>query len=171
MKKHWSGLQTLEKTGRCQLPLRWCWVTPKSFFQKMLFWSSSDCCCLRQFVKATLAYHDTWGECIEISGGEARESCRTYWKKNADDMWKYSLLKREWHGLTSRVSKLDQHLYFDSRCLRTSETVIEQDLKRTRMSLSRTIHIHHLCKVTCHKWQHSASRQSTGVVLYKTCME
>ena len=92
-------------------------------------------------------------------------------EKNADDMWKYSLLKREWHGLTSRVSKLDQHLYFDSRCLRTSETVIEQDLKRTRMSLSRTIHIHHLCKVTCHKWQHSASRQSTGVVLYKTCME
>lgn len=36
-----------------------------------------------------------------------------------------SLLKREWHGLTSSVSKLDEHLYFDSQCLRTSEIVIE----------------------------------------------
>ena len=141
----WSGLETLE-TGHCHSPLRWCWVTPKSFFQKMLSWSSSDCYCLRQFVKATRAYRDTWGEYIEIkSGREARESFRIYWKKGwwhvavwfLDVSWCF--LKREWHGLTSSVSRLDEHLYFASRCLRTSKIMIEQDLERTRMGLSHTI--------------------------------
>ena len=59
--------------------------------------------------------------------GEAREPFRYFGKTlmtcGSIVCWKRSDM--DW-----RASKLEEYLYFDSRCLRTSEIVKEQDLKR-----------------------------------------
>lgn len=41
---------------------RSCFGIPKRFWLKIPSWSSSNCCWLRLFPKATLVYRDPWGE-------------------------------------------------------------------------------------------------------------
>ena len=143
MKTHWSDWKQAfdnSRLGDAESPRR-------AFFRRCYPGALQIVVVSDNFWKLHLRTATLEESALKSRAGRSQGTFQIFWK-NADDMWKYSLLKTEWHGLTGvQVGRISVFWFpvFENKW--NSERT---GLEKMRMGLSFTIHIHHTCKVT---WQ------------------